>query len=228
MSGDEEKDDMNMNWRVLAVAVAVIVVAGGAVGTARYVSAQSGGGSGSAQGQQLRDDFLNHLAGNLNVPVDELKQAFKDAGSQTVDDAVAGGRLTQEQGDKIKERIAGGDGFGPGALRGRHGKGGLGGGVLRGKVRDGIISSAATALNMDAADLKTELKSGKSIADVAVEKSVSLDTVKAQITAAANSKLDELVSNGKLTQDQEDKALQKLSDSLDNILNKKRQPKPAP
>jgi hypothetical protein len=95
-------------------------------------------------------------------------------------------------------------------------------------VRRGIINSAATALNMTAGDLVDELKGGSSIADVAGERGVSLDDVKAQITTDAQAKLDDLLAMGRITQARADTALAKLTDHLDEILNKSRQAGAAP
>lgn len=89
-------------------------------------------------------------------------------------------------------------------------------------IRQGIVQSAADAIGITPEDLKSELKSGKSIADVTAEHNVSLDAVKAQITSDAQAKLSEVVANGKLTQERADEALQKLADNLDAILNKTR------
>ena len=56
---------------------------------------------------------------------------------------------------------------------------------------------------------------------MAGEQGVSLDTVKAQITSDAEKKLDEAVTNGKLTQEKADSALAKLTDhKILNIQNK--------
>jgi hypothetical protein len=83
-----------------------------------------------------------------------------------------------------------------------------------------IVTSSAKAINIQPADLKTELKAGKSIADVAGEHNISLDTVKTQITTDAKAKLDTAVQNGKITQAREDAAMTKLESSLDKILSR--------
>ena len=87
-------------------------------------------------------------------------------------------------------------------------------------LRREVVKSAAGAIGIDAKALVTELRDGKSIADVAAEHNVSLDTVKTQITNDVKSKLDQRVANGKLTPAKENAALQKLAETLDTILNK--------
>ncbi len=150
------------------------------------------------------------------MTLEQLKQAFKSAAIQIVDDALANGDITQAQADKAKAKIESGDGLSLGRLlgpgQGRHGKQGR---VQ--KVRDGIVDSVATALNMSPDDVKAQLKSGKSIADLA---GGNLDAVKTQITSDAKAKLDAAVAANKMTQAQADKALKALADNLDKIVNK--------
>jgi hypothetical protein len=77
-------------------------------------------------------------------------------------------------------------------------------------------------------ELKAELQTGDSIADVAGEQGVSLDTVKAEITADAEAKLGVAVANGRITQERADAALARLSENLDEILNRSKEPAPTP
>jgi hypothetical protein len=77
---------------------------------------------------------------------------------------------------------------------------------------------------MTLAELRAELQSGASIADVAGEQGVSLDAVRAQISSDATAKLSEAVAGGKITQQRADDALARLIEHLDEILNKSRDP----
>lgn len=211
---------MNIKTRILTLAAAGGIVLAGVAGATSYASAQEPGTTPAPTRHEKRierrDNFLGRVAANLGVTLDQLKQAFKSAAIQTVDDALANGDITQAQADNAKAKIESGDGLGLGRLlgpaQGRHGKQGR---VQ--KVRDGIVDSVAAALNMSADDVKTQLKSGKSIADLA---GGNLDAVKAQITSDAKAKLDAAVASGKLTQDKADKAFQALTDNLDKIVNK--------
>lgn len=220
---------MNIKTRLLTLAAAgSIVLAGvaGVAGATGYASAQTPSSTPDAAKHQKRtehrDAFLSRVAANLGVTLDQLKQAYKSAAIQAVDDALASGEITQQQADQAKAKIESGEGAGlRKLLGGGHGR-------VRARVerlRDGIVKSAATALNMTPDELKAQLKSGKSIADVA---GANLAAVKTQITNDAKTKLDAAVAAKKLTQEQADKALQKLNDSLDKILSKTRGAAPAP
>lgn len=71
-----------------------------------------------------------------------------------------------------------------------------------GGVKGGNPEAISQLLNMEQADLLTELKAGKSLLDIAKDKGISeqtlIDTIKAQI----NSTIDEKVKQGYLTEDQ--------------------------
>lgn len=211
---------MNTKTRILTLAAAGGIVLAGFAGATGYASAQEPGTTPTQPKHEKRierrDNFLAKVAANLNVTLDQLKQAFKSAATQALDDAVANGDMTQTQADKIKAKIESGEGLGLGRLlgggRGRYAKH-----ERAEKLRNGIVTSAATALNMSPEALRAQLKSGKSIAEVA---GGNLDAVKTQITNDAKAKLDAAVASGKLTQDKADAMLEKLTDNLDKILNK--------
>ena len=211
---------MKLPTKALALGAAVLIMAAGTFGAFHYASAQEGtstpGATAGASAtptkrQQAVDAFINKVAANLNISPDQLKGAVKDAALQTVDEQVAAGKLTQAQGDKIKAAINSGKYPQLARLfRMRQ--------TILQQVRRGIVVSSARAIGIAPQGLASQLKSGKSIADVAAEHNVSLDTVKSQITSDFQAKLDQLVKDGKVTQAQADNAMQKLQANLDKIL----------
>jgi hypothetical protein len=76
------------------------------------------------------------------------------------------------------------------------------------------LDAAATALNMTADELRTELEGGKTIAQVAGEKSVDVQTVIDAMVADASARLDQAVADGKLTSDE---AAQRKADLANHI-----------
>jgi len=208
---------MTRTTKIIAVAVAACALVAGAIATAGYIAAQEP----DAPKRERADAFIGKVAANLGVSPDALRQAIKDAETQTVDEAIGAGRLTPEEGAKIKERIASSEGLGFGALHRRHDK-------MRhergGGIRGNIIGTAAEAIGVSKEELGAELRAGKSIAEVASEHGVGLDAVKAAIVDATKTKLDAAVAAGKIDQANADERLQKLADKLDELLNKKKQP----
>ena len=83
------------------------------------------------------------------------------------------------------------------------------------------VDAAAKVLNITTADLKSALQSGKSVADLAKEKNVALDTVKKAIVDAETAQIDQAVKDGKLTADQATKLKDNLSQRVDTYLQAK-------
>lgn len=212
---------MNIKTRILTLAAAGAIVVAGVAGATGLASAQDGGATSTPTKHEKRverrDNFLGKVATNLGITLDQLKQAFRSAATQTVDDALANGDITQAQADKIKANIESGKNLGLGQLL----RSGRNVNMLQ-RLRAGIAKSAADAIGIQPKDLVSELKSGKSIADVASEHNVSLDAVKSKIMDNAKTALDKGRENGRIDQAKEDAALQKLQANLDTILNKKK------
>ena len=124
---------------------------------------------------------------------------------ETLRPLVEDGTITQAQADAVVKAISdagppqGGQG-GPGGRDGQRGGPGA--------------EAAATALGISADDLRTELQSGKSIADVASEKSVDVQTVIDAMIADLKTHLDEEVASGTHTQAEAD---QRLADATEHI-----------
>jgi polyhydroxyalkanoate synthesis regulator phasin len=187
--------DLRRNWKLaLTAAVAVAVAgAGGAIAATKLTSP-------SERSQAI----VNDAAKQLGVDPSKLQAALKKAIENQIDAEVAAGRLTKEQGDALKQRIESSDlplfGQGLGHLRGAPG---FGFGHRLGGVFGGL-DTAATYLGMSESDLRAELVSGKSLADVAKEKSKSVDGLVTALVADASKQLDAAVKAGRLTQAQAD------------------------
>jgi hypothetical protein len=216
----EGEISMNIKTRILTLAAAGAIVFAGVAAATGLASAQEPPPTPQAAHAKRIDrraDFLGKVATNLGITLDQLKQAFRSAATQTVDDVLANGDITQAQAAKIKANIASGKNLGLGQLLGTGRKVNM----LQ-RLRAGIVKSAADAIGIQPKGLASELKSGKSIADVAREHNVSLDTVKSKIMDNARTALDKARGNGRIDQAKEDAALQKLQANLDTILNKKK------
>jgi hypothetical protein len=83
------------------------------------------------------------------------------------------------------------------------------------------LDAAAKYLGLTDAQLRAQLQSGKSLADVAKARNKPLAGLKSAIEAAVKSDLDKAVSDKRLTQAQEDRILSDLHGRLDEIVNRK-------
>jgi uncharacterized protein YidB (DUF937 family) len=166
--------------------------------------------------QQLIDDFLTKLAANLGISVDQLKQALTTTETQMLDQAVADGKITQAEADKIKARIASGDQIFPFGGRG-HGRG-FGFGFGFGKMAS--LDSVATFLGITVQDVTTGLQNNQSLADIAKAHGKAADELSNYLYDQLKSSLDTAVSNNKITQAQEDKLLSNAKTRIDNEINR--------
>lgn len=116
---------------------------------------------------------------------------------------VADGSLTQEQVDEVAATLDAAD-------LGR-GHGGWDGGWDGGPGHGRGLDAAATALGMTAEDLRTALQAdGATLASVAEEQGVAVDTLVDALVAAAQERVTEAVADGDLTQEQADERLADL------------------
>lgn len=90
---------------------------------------------------------------------------------------------------------------------------------FRGGLREDPINAAAKALGVTTEELLTELRDGKSIADIAKTKNVDVSTLIDTLVADAKTKLDAAVKAGDLTQDEANKLESALLDHITNLVN---------
>ena len=198
--------------KLIAGAVAGLAVAGGG---AALAATQLG-----SSPKQENQAIVNDAAKQLGVQPSALNAALKKALENRVDAAVAAGRLTKAEGAEIKQRIEAGDvplfgrPGGPGGFGHHHG-GPFGG-----------LDAAATYLGLTQAQLRTQLESGKSMADVARAKNKSVDGLVSALVDAAKKKLDSAVAAGQLTQKQADSILSDLKSHVTDFVNGVRPPRP--
>src|SRR5262245_15942852 len=193
------------------------IVAGTVVGVA-----VAGGGAAIAatqlnSPQATSQAIVNDAAQQLGITPTKLSDALKKALENQVDAAVQDGRLTKDQGDALKARIESNDYplfAGPGPGFGFRGPGVFGhfGDVMG-------LSVAADYLGLTEAELRTQLESGKSLADVAKAQGKSVDGLVQAMYDAAKKKLDDAVSAGKITASQEQDILSGLKQMITNVVN---------
>ena len=105
----------------------------------------------------------------------------------------------------------------PGAGMGM--RGGMGQMAGRLGPQNSLVAVAAEQLGMTQADLVAQLRGGKTIAQVATEKNVALDTIVNAFIAPRKARLEALVANGQLTQAQMDTMLATMKTNVTARLN---------
>jgi outer membrane murein-binding lipoprotein Lpp len=180
-----------------AAALATAALAGGA-----YAATQTGTSS--------RQAFINDVAHRLNVTPDQLRAALKAAAIDRINQAVKDGRITQAEANLMERRINHGQ---LPLFFGHHR------GIGRG-VRRGPLKAAASYLGLTEVQLFDQLRSGKSLADVAKAKGKTTAGLEQAMTAELTTRLDRAVSNGRITKAQEQTILNRFQSRLDEMVNR--------
>src|SRR5262245_21011972 len=210
--------ETNTKRKLAAGAVAALAVAGGgaAIGATQFDSPK-----------QESQAVINDAAQQLGVDPSKLAHALKKGLENRVDAAVAAGRLTKAQGDALKAQIEAGDNVplilpGTGLGRGLDHFGGPGFGFGLGpafKAVGDIAAATADYLGITEEQLKTELASGKTLAEIATAHGKTAEGLVQTLYDATKKQLDAAVKAGKLTQSQEDEILADVKEHLTDVVN---------
>src|SRR4051812_11724547 len=169
-------------------------------------------------GQSLAD-----VAKAQSKDLDGLKSAILDAAKADLDKAVADKKLTQSQADDISNGLKSHIDDIVSANMRLHRDGGP-------KSRLGSLPDSAAAakyLGLDESALRTKLRNGQSLADVAKAQSKDVQGLEDAIVASQKARLDQAVSDKKVTQSQADDMLGELKSHVDDLVNAKPPDRPA-
>jgi hypothetical protein len=89
-------------------------------------------------------------------------------------------------------------------------------------ARGGLLKTAATYLGVTNAQLVTDLRAGKSLAQVATAKSKSVDGLKQALLAALKQKVDAAVAAGRLDAARAQKLLERAPAHIERLVNRSR------
>jgi hypothetical protein len=169
---------------------------------------------------KLRDgQSLADVAKAQSKDVAGLKTAILDAAKADLDKAVADKKLTQSQADDISNGLkAHIDDIVAANVKLRLRLRGPGGPGMRfGFGAD--TAAAAKYLGLDESALRDKLRAGQSLADVAKAQSKDVQGLEDAIVASQKGRLDQAVSDKKLTQSQADDMLAELKSHVDDLVN---------
>ena len=205
---------MRKRTKIAASAGAALAIAGAgaAVAADRLVSPKS-------ESQAV----LNDAAKQLGIEPAKLTQALQQALKNRVDDLVAQGVLTKEQGDALKQRLdAAGVPLLSGPLLGPRGfdRGGFGSAFrLFGRHVQAGVEDAAAYLGLSQEALREQLRDGKSLADIAKAQGKSVDGLVDALVKDETARLDQAVKDGRLTDGQRDEIVANLEEKLTALVN---------
>jgi polyhydroxyalkanoate synthesis regulator phasin len=205
---------MGLNRRVILGAATALVVAVVGLNAVAFAddpapTATPTAGTTAAAKTDYRSVFLGKLASALGIDQAKVEAALKQAEIATIDQAVTNGDLAKNRADEMKARVEqNGASFG---FRGLGGDRGFEDRGTRGVIDNSAVEKAvADKLGMTVADLETQLRSGKALADLAKDKGLTVQDLYTAAASAAKPLLDQAVKDGKLTQAQADQMLQQI------------------
>jgi ribosomal protein S20 len=184
-------------------AVALAIVAGLLLlGAASLVQAQTPGGDGS-----VRQRHQELLAQKLGISVEQLQSAQKAVRDQLIDEARASGKITEDKAARLKSRE-------PGAFaRGR-----IGG--LKAIVNN-VLEAAASATGVSREEIKSGLKGGQSLAEIAGAEGITREQLKSRMQADLQRRIQEAQANGTISQEQATRLIDALDQHLDQVIDRK-------
>jgi hypothetical protein len=197
------------------IAAAVLVLGAVSLGATTLVHAR--GDDEKPAPRELVEEFLSRVAGKLGISKDELSGAIESTELEMVDEAVADGRISEEMAERLRGRIEEGKGFLGLPVRWPQRAGSAR--IIRAGLHL-VVDPAAEVLGMERADLVGELRDGKSLAEIAEEQDVGLEELKSGILDGAAAKLEEAVSNGRLSEARAEGILQRLTERIDDIIDR--------
>jgi hypothetical protein len=196
-----KEDDMDgsIRKRLAAGGIAALAVAGGGAAVA------------ATQGSPQVDSqaALADAAAQLGVSEEKLDDALRSALENRVDEAVKADRLSEEEGERLKDAIESGDvpllgvplGGRSHGLPGHH------------------LGAAASYLGLSESDLRAELEDGETLADVAKAQDKSVDGLVDALVADEQAELDQAVEDGRLTETQRDELLAGAEGRMTDLVN---------
>ncbi len=199
-----------MNNKLAAVGLAAGLLGGAAAGLALGVPGLAGAQSdatttttpATTAPDTTAPDTTAPDTGSDETPAPKDRSAWM---TEALAPLVSAGTITQAQADAVIEALQ------AAKPEGRHGPGP---GIVHAS-----IDTAAEALGVTSEELRTALRDGKSVADVAGEKGVDVQVVIDALVAEAQERIATAVSDGRITQAQADERLATLTDDVTKIVN---------
>ena len=176
---------------------------------------------------------LLEFAESKGITKEKLVQTFKDVITEKLDELLKDGKITETEKEnllkdidsRIEDFITNTPPFGKGNGIGR-GKPPIDkipgeppfdkGFFFDGK---GIMEDVLTKLNLSLDEFQTAVKEGKSLLEFAESKGITKDNLVAVVKEVVTNKVEQLVKDGKMTEEEKTKFLSNLDDFVERFIN---------
>ncbi len=230
------------SFRIVAMAVGAVAVAGAAVVVTASAAGMSFGfrptGAPSSvdtattavdatKSSSVCSDFMKHFAIEIGKSQAQINTAFQKSIADTLADEVKSGQITQAQADAIKKKLANQT---PCTLSSATGnKGAATAKPAIAAYMQQYLAASASALGITETQLTADLKAGQSLSQVAAAQHVSEADFRTRLIANLKPVLDGAVTNKTITAAQEQTLLDQLQTGPLPLWNAPvHKPKPTP
>jgi len=165
----------------------------------------------AGQKTAIMETFWQSLADHFSVSVDELHNAVADAAAEAIQPLIDDGKIPQDRADTLIDNIREGkmgQFFMPNRRPPQRRQQAF-------RVERQLLKTAADQLNMEPREVLGEMVAGKTLAQVVEDHNGDADAVITAVQESANEMIDKALSNGHLTQEQADKAKERVQSFLD-------------
>jgi polyhydroxyalkanoate synthesis regulator phasin len=194
-----------------------MIVAGAVAGFLLAIALGAVGGFAAAEALS-DDDEPEAVVARADVEPDDESDSLTEALEFLVDEAVEADRLTEEEGERLKERLQSSRlpfvvpvleklPFGSRAFELFDRDFGLFGEIVD-------LDTAASYLGLSESELREELRDGKSLADVAGEQNKSVDGLVEELVDDAEQRIDDAVDDGRLSEERATRLKDDLEDRI--------------
>ncbi|MGC9089625.1 MAG: hypothetical protein ACP5IV_05735 [Caldisericia bacterium] len=166
---------------------------------------------------------LLEFAESKGITKDKLVQTFKDVITEKLNELLKDGKITETEKENFLSNIdtriedfltktppmGKGPGFGPGRVNDK------------GFFFDekGIMEEVLTKLNLSLDDFQNAMKEKKSLLEFAESKGITKDNLIAIVKEVVTNRVEQLVKDGKMTEEEKTKFLENLDDFVERFIN---------
>ena len=208
---DTGTPDRRRNRRTTAIGVTAGLLGGGAIGL--LVAMPSFGSAASQATTPTTEVVVTDDTGTDDAPDVPASEADREARAtvlirEELQNLVDDGTISAAQADAVAADLASSlPVHGPGGPGWHHRHPGFDGEVLAG------------LLGIDVETLRSDLRDGKTVAEIAAEQGVDVQTVIDSLVAEAKAHLDLSVESGRLTQEEADAKLAEVTERITDFVN---------
>ncbi|MFN8377072.1 MAG: hypothetical protein U0452_00225 [Anaerolineae bacterium] len=162
-------------------------------------------------------DLVTEAGGDVQSVID----AAVAVGQAQIDEALANGRITEEQATNLSQNLVQGV---TSAVNGETGLRWMGRGMLRLAGARELVHAVADETGLSPHEVVQQWRNGTSLSEIATANGAIPEAIVQTVTANAIERIHQAVANGRMTQTEADLILQSLSQRITEAMNRVHEP----